>query len=43
MRLGRNKKTGGLHTNGLHILELSDLEYKTTHRIFEKQNMESKN
>lgn len=37
------QKTGGLHTNHLHILGLSALEYKTMHEIFEKQNMESKN
>lgn len=37
------QKTGGLHTDGLHILGLPDLEYKTMHEIFEKENMESKN
>lgn len=28
--------TVDLDTHGLHILELSDLEYKTMHEIFEK-------
>ena len=32
----KKQHTVDLDTNGLHILELSDLEYKTMHEMSEK-------